>query len=1051
MQMPQLTFNQKVGLGFVMILSMLAASGLGSIWNLYGISQSNTRVSESAVPVVRVANQVQIQLLKLANVSALSFNALTEEEIKPYQDDFRDDAALFDEAFSNLEVLAEHDKAMQQSVSEIKSYYQNYRQAVSVMLETKLAVLSTRSKVDRAAEELTFLSDDVGAALINILDYQDAPAKFEKEMKHAQGVANYTDGLQSGFAKTVEEVRVTLDPDRLGSAAEDFRFPLDEVSRQIDIIKMDIEAFDEDGLAKAASDALTALQTKLQQTPGIVEFKTEELEQRALAQQKFDESKVEVGKAVKGLDDLLKSADTTFMNLQEELGNSLSFGFKSAIGITILLLLLATQNFNSMRNAIRKKMIDLAKLNQIGGMLAAARDQGSALDQVLQAMSEKIGVENGSVFLFNDNQELEARAFLPPRQVAEDKRAITFNVGEGILGKAAEQRKSIFVPDTSREPSFVSGPNDKPRALLCVPLLDKDILIGAMNFSGDVKNVAFADSDYEFVSSVAQSLVTTIKNIRMVEVIEEHNRDLEKKVADRTAALKQKNDDIANMLSNMHQGLFTIVEGGLIHPEYAAYLEAIFETTHISNRNFADLLFRNCKLSQDVLDSALTSVASIVGEDIMMYEFNAHLLVKELTLNFEDKPDKLIELDWDPIKDENDVVTKLMVTVRDVTELKKLQAEAEGQKQELTIIGEILAVDAAKFSDFIRGALKFVAECRKIIQTTPNKNLERVADLFRNMHTVKGNARTYGFKLITETVHLVENTYDQLRKNEEMEWQPSTLLYELATAEAAIRRYDVTAREKLARDGKSGGAALDREQVAQLLDNVIKLSSLDLPARAVPLVKDTYRKLLSIESKPVSKVIAPVVESVKSLAVELGKTEPAVQIADGDVFIHSDVHGMMGDIFMHIMRNAIDHGIESPAERVEKRKADFGTIVVNTDMVDGNLVLDVRDDGRGLALTRIFRKAVEMGLYAPDAKRPAAIEVANLIFASGFSTAEQVTEVSGRGVGMEAVKQFLLAEGGSISVMLDDGDEMADFRGFTTRLRLPAKFFTVAPPLALSA
>ena len=106
----------------------------------------------------------------------------------------------------------------------------------------------------------------------------------------------------------------------------------------------------------------------------------------------------------------------------------------------------------------------------------------------------------------------------------------------------------------------------------------------------------------------------------MVEVIEEHNRDLEKKVQERTLALKQKNDDIANMLSNMQQGLFTIIEGGIIHPEYAAYLETIFETRQIANRNFADLLFNHSNLSQDVIDSAVTSVASIVGEDVMLDE-----------------------------------------------------------------------------------------------------------------------------------------------------------------------------------------------------------------------------------------------------------------------------------------------------------------------------------------------------------------------------------------------------------------------------------------------
>lgn len=180
-------------------------------------------------------------------------------------------------------------------------------------------------------------------------------------------------------------------------------------------------------------------------------------------------------------------------------------------------------------------------------------------------------------------------------------------------------------------------------------------------------------------------------------------------------------------------------------------------------------MFKRSTLSSDVIDAASTAVASIVGEDAMMYEFNSHLLVTELTLEFPDKPNKLIELDWDPIIDDQDD-HQLMVTVRDVTALKALQAEAEGQKQELMIIGEILSVDADKFSDFIEGLASFVDKCRTIIEQTEQKDLGKLAELFRNIHTVKGNARTYGLKHITDTVHRIENTYDQLRKNEDMQW-----------------------------------------------------------------------------------------------------------------------------------------------------------------------------------------------------------------------------------------------------------------------------------------
>ncbi len=1046
--MLNLSFNQKVGLGFAIILLLLAISGSNSLWNLNDISDSNKRVSETAVPVVRVANQVQIQLLKLANVSALGYNALTEDEIKPYHDDFEKGAAEFSDVFNKLEALAKDDEAMRNQVADIKKNYEEYKVAVNAMFDAKLAQLIAKKKTDDAAADLIQKADDVGNSYMDIVYYQ-APPEHTKDMEVAAGNANQADSYLSNMSKTVQEIQRTSDLARLDTAVDDMNYVMSDTTRSLDMVDQYMNTFDKDGLVANSRDMLKALESGINAEPGLVSFKREELTQIETAKIKLNESKTTVGKSVNGLDDLLAAADTTFMRLQTELSDSLSFGFKSTIAIMIVLFILATQNFNSMRLAIRKKMIDLAKLNKIGGTLAAARDQNTALDEVLHAMADKIGIEQGSVYLFNKTHELEAKAFLPPMATEGEHRAITFTMGQGIIGRAAESKKAIFVQDTSKDKHYVAGEKDKPRALLCVPLVDKDILIGVMNFSGDTKNVAFADSDYEFVSSVAVSLVTTIKNIRMVEVIEEHNRNLEKKVEERTAALKQKNEDIANMLSNMHQGLFTIIEGGLIHPEYAAYLETIFETPNIANRNFVDLLFRNSTLSVDVIDAATTSVSSIVGEDSMMYEFNSHLLAKELTLKFDGKSDKLLELDWDPITDENDVVTKLMVTVRDVTELKALQAEAEGQKQELMMIGEILAVDGEKFNEFINGSYHFVDQCRNIIQETEEKDKDKIAELFRNIHTVKGNARTYGLKHITETVHKIENTYDQLRKNDESEWQKEQLLAELETGEQVISRYNSIFKEKLGR-GTSGGPAvrIDKQHASALLQKITELSGEKLPSNVASVVRETYNMLASVEAKTIGDVIGDVIHSATSLAKEIGRAEPNIVVNHGNVYIRGEAHGILSNIFMHLLRNSMDHGIESPEERIAKGKPEQGTVWINTACKEGKVTIAVLDNGRGLALSKIYEKAVERGLYPADAPRPPADTIANYIFASGFSTTDQVSEVSGRGVGMDAVKQFLISVGGGIDLILDQGAETDDFRGFIILITLPDQYYITPPVFA---
>ncbi|MCG8668463.1 MAG: GAF domain-containing protein [Pseudomonadales bacterium] len=1047
--MPTLSFNQKVWAGFIVIVVLLTISGLSSLWNLFSIDGSNARVNEVAVPVVREANQVQIELLKLANLSALGFNALTADEIKPYREKFEKGTENFARLYEALEGTTASAPAMTEIVANVDENYTAYIGGVREMFDAKEAVLVAKEKADADVEEIIELVGRLSDAMANIMWYESDDHMDDMEL--ISGALNQAETLFLNVIKQAEELQRTTDQARLETAHDDFLFIMEEGRRWLDQAFVSFKEFGPEEMINNSNEKYDAILAGVTKEEGLAKYKAEQLKAAELARNKLLESKDSVNNAVEGLDNLLASADDQFSRLQTELNSTLDFGIKSAGIIMVVLLALATQNFNSMRMAIRKKMDDLAQLNQIGGTLAAARDQSTALDAVLHSMSEKVGIDRGSVYLFNKENQLEAKAFMPP-MVVHKADPITFEMGKGILGKAAETKKSIFVADTSRDKGYIAKEGETPRALLCVPLVDKDVLIGAMNFSGDVKNVAFADSDYEFVSSVAVSLVTTIKNIRMVEVIEEHNRNLEKKVEQRTAALKQKNDDIANMLSNMHQGLFTIVEGGQIHPEYAAYLETIFETKSIANRNFTELLFENSRLSTDIIDSGTTAVASIVGEDSMMYDFNSHLLVKEITLQFPNMDDKLIELDWDPIIDEDDVVSKLMVTVRDVTELKALEAEAEGQKQELMIIGEILAIDGDKFSEFVEGSEEFVDKCRSLIEQTKDKNPDTLAELFRNMHTVKGNARTYGFKHITETVHEVENTYDRLRKEEELGWDPQSLLGELQQAEEAIKRYSGIFSEKLGRiAGESAGPSLDPERVHALMEKISGLVNTALPENVVSIVKDTYETLAAIEAKPLGDVISDVVDSVQTLAAELGKGKPKVQIDSGDVLIRSHAHNTLVNTFMHVMRNAVDHGIEMPEERAEKGKPEDGSIKITASQTDRLISFAIQDDGRGIALSKVFDKAKQLGIYDQDAPRPADQDIANLIFSSGFSTADEVSEISGRGVGMDAVKDFLNKAGGGIEVVLDEGTENADFRSFTTYIHLPRDLCLSLPEFAIAS
>ena len=149
---------------------------------------------------------------------------------------------------------------------------------------------------------------------------------------------------------------------------------------------------------------------------------------------------------------------------------------------------------------------------------------------------------------------------------------------------------------------------------------------------------------------------------------------------------------------------------------------------------------------------------------------------------------------------------------------------------------------------------------------------------------------------------------------------------------------------------------------------------------------------------------------------------------------------------MHLYRNALDHGIETAQQRIASGKSPIGTITLTASVQGDELILRLRDDGRGLAVNAIHKKAVERGLVA-QGDVLTDTQIGQLIFAAGFSTADHVTEISGRGVGMDAVKGFVQQLGGSLDLHFEDAP-LGGYRPFDTVIRIPAQL-AVAPILRL--
>ena len=195
------------------------------------------------------------------------------------------------------------------------------------------------------------------------------------------------------------------------------------------------------------------------------------------------------------------------------------------------------------------------------------------------------------------------------------------------------------------------------------------------------------------------------------------------------------------------------------------------------------------------------------------------------------------------------------------------------------------------------------------------------------------------------------------------------------------------------------------------------------------LTRDIQEGAMAIRAQPIGSVFSRVPRILRELAGSTGKHVRLVTIGEATE-LDKTVLERLGEPITHLIRNAVDHGIESAAERLEAGKREEGTLTLSAEQRSGRVLIRIADDGKGIDRDRVLAKAIEKGVIAPDAQL-APEEIDSLIFAPGFSTAETVTSVSSRGVGMDVVRQNVKDLGGRITIESEAG------KGTTFTLALP--------------
>ena len=423
----KLSVAQKVIIGFGFIALLLLVASLSSLWSFSVVSSASQHVNEIAVPAQQQSNSAQIQLLKLAKLSALGYTAEQQAAISKYQADFSTAEQQYYQNIDTLQQLLKTDPQLASALSEASQHYAAYVSAVNQMFSAKLTAVAAEAAAAAELSQLVQLIDDAGATLLDI-SYLQAPGK-KAQLELIAGAAGRVDGQLLTLMQTIRETNAYTDVAQLAESQQNIEFGFSDMQGNLAYIGNLVKEVQAEDLWQDFNQQLAELTERIGATENLVALKTKQLTAAQQAKQQLVASEQAVTQAVAALDLVLSGATSQFNQLQQEMSATLSFGTVRTFILMLVLIALAGVTAYFTINTMLKP---LAGINKVLGEVAAGDlsrqlsinndDEFGALsakvNSLIQALSQLI---KGIVLNANELQQSSA---LSRQEVGEISQAL---------------------------------------------------------------------------------------------------------------------------------------------------------------------------------------------------------------------------------------------------------------------------------------------------------------------------------------------------------------------------------------------------------------------------------------------------------------------------------------------------------------------------------------------------------------------------------------------------------------------------------------------------
>jgi signal transduction histidine kinase len=456
-------------------------------------------------------------------------------------------------------------------------------------------------------------------------------------------------------------------------------------------------------------------------------------------------------------------------------------------------------------------------------------------------------------------------------------------------------------------------------------------------------------------------------------------RSANSEIAEARDAARRAHQEARLVLDHTHQGLVMVDRAGKISGERSRVFDRLFSEP-ATGTQLAELFAGNSDFA-----ASLSLGWDELAADVLPIELVLDQLPKQYAHD-----GKSLRLEYVPVGGES--FQQALVIVSDVTAEVQASLAEQRQRDQLEVFRRIVQ-DRGHFLGFYQDADRLVDS---ILHGEGDAAEQR-----RWIHTLKGNAGMFGLNILATNLHQLE---DQLKQDEETAGLLNERQSEMLREQWRAVRELI---EPLLGDRTDDSIVLGRACYEHLLEALRR--------------GDSHAELLDVATRwswePTSLYLGRLAEHARALAKRMGKGEVDVVIEDGDVRLPPAGWGSFWSSAVHLVRNALDHGIEPSQERLSRGKSAGGRLMLRADATQSGVVFEVADDGRGIDWEKVEERAAELGL--PSASTA---DLKRALFFDGLSTRGSVSELSGRGVGMSAVLETCKKLGGEIEVRSEPGE-----------------------------